>query len=82
MNSNFSSEEKFTQIILIFNYLTEHPDKGLTTIEAMYELQITNLPKRISEMIVLGYPISKTPEYKLNAAGKVEKRYMRYRRAA
>ena len=82
MNSNFSSEEKVTQIILIFNYLTEHPEKGLTTIEAMYELQITNLPKRISEMIQLGYNISKTPEFKLNKSGKVEKRYMRYRRAA
>lgn len=77
-----SSDDKFTQIIIIFNYLTEHPEKGLTTLEAVYKLNITNLPKRISEMIAMGYQISKTPEFKLNAAGKVEKRYMRYRRAA
>ena len=77
-----SSDDKFTQIIIIFNFLTEHPEQGLTTLEAVYKLNITNLPKRISEMIAMVYPISKTPELKLNAAGKVEKRYMRYRRAA
>lgn len=77
-----SSDDKFTQIIIIFNYLTEHPEQGLTTIEAFYILNITNLPKRISEMIQMNYPISKTPEYKLDSRGKVVKRWIRYRRAA
>ena len=64
----------------IWNFLEVHPE-GLTTMEACYKLNITNLPKRISEMIGLGYPISKTPEMHINEDGS-HTRIMRYRMVA
>ena len=71
---------KNTQQKRIWNFLELHPE-GLTTMEACYKLRITNLPKRISEMIVLGYPISKTPEKHISEDGTKE-RIMRYRKVA
>lgn len=59
----------------------EGNSNGLTTMEACYKLNITNLPKRISEMIALGYPISKTPEMHTNEDGS-RARIMRYRMVA
>ena len=76
-----SSEDKATQRKDIDLYMTVHPE-GITTYEAFINLKITCLPKRISEMIVLGYPITKTPEYKRDANGKVLKRYIRYKKVA
>lgn len=74
-------EDKATQRKDIDLYMTVHPE-GITTYEAFINLNITCLPKRISEMIDLGYPITKTPEYKRDSNGKVLKRYMRYKKVA
>lgn len=76
-----TNEDKITQRIDIDRYLTIHPE-GITTIEAFSKLRITCLPKRISEMIVLGYPIVKTPEYKRDSRGKVIKRFIRYKKVS
>ena len=72
--------KKESQHKKIWNFLEVHPE-GLTTLEACYKLRITNLPKRISEMLMLGYPISKTPETYINSEGTRE-RIMRYRMVA
>ena len=72
--------DKNTQIKRIWNFLENHPE-GLTTMEASDKLRITNLPRRISEMIVLGYPIEKTPETHVNEIGE-KSRYMRYKAVA
>ena len=71
---------KYNQHKRIWDYLTVHPE-GLTTLEATYKLRITKLSTRISEMIPLGYKISKTPETNINEYGE-RSRYIRYRRAA
>ena len=76
-----NTEDKITQQKDIDRYMTIHPE-GITTIEAFSKLQITCLPKRISEMIKLGYPVIKTPEYKLDSRGKVLKRYIRYKKVS
>ena len=76
-----TNEDKATQRKDLDLYMTVHPE-GITTFEAFTKLRITCLPKRISEMIDLGYPITKTPEYKRDSNGKVIKRYIRYRKAA
>lgn len=76
-----SIEEKRTQRKDLDLYMTVHPD-GITTLEAMVNLGIACLPKRISEMIEMGYPIIKTPEYKLDERGKVIKRYIRYKKVS
>lgn len=76
-----NTEEKITQRNDIDRYMTIHPE-GITTIEAFSKLKITCLPKRISEMIVLGYPIIKIPEYKRDKHGKVLKRYIRYKKVS
>ena len=76
-----STEEKSTQRRDLDDYMTVHPE-GITTIEAMFKLGITCLPKRISEMITLGYPIVKTPEYKRDSRGKVVKRFIRYKKVS
>ena len=73
-------QSKYTQIDAIWNYLTAHPE-GLTTLECAYILQITKLNTRISEMIPMGYKISKTWETKINAWGTKE-RYIRYKAVA
>ena len=75
------NDNKITQRKDIDRYLTVNPE-GLTTLEAMRKLQITCLPKRISEMITLGYPIVKIPEYKRDSRGKVVKRYIRYKKVS
>ena len=72
--------KKDSQHKKIWKFLEFHPE-GITTLEACYKLRITNLPKRISEMLVLGYPISKTPETYINEEGTRE-RIMRYRKVA
>ena len=69
-----------TQIERIWQFLENHPE-GLTTMEASDKLRITNLPRRISEMITLGYPISKTWESHVNVFGTHE-RIMRYKAVA
>lgn len=73
--------DKYTQHQDIDRYLTVHPS-GLTTIEAFDKLKITKLSTRVSEMLRLGYKITKTPEVQVDRHGKVIKRYMRYRKAA
>ena len=73
-------QDKYTQIKRIWNFLENHPE-GLTTMEASDKLRITNLPRRISEMIVLGYKISKTWETYVNEFGTHE-RIMRYKAVA
>lgn len=72
--------DKNTQIKRIWQFLESHPE-GLTTMEASDKLRITNVPRRISDMISSGYPISKTWETKVNEYGVTE-RYMRYKRVA
>jgi len=72
--------DKSTQIKRIWEYLKEHPE-GLTTLECVYKLHITKLNTRISEMIPMGYKISKTWETKTNAYGTKE-RYIRYKAVA
>ena len=74
------NNDKHTQIIRIWDYLKSHPE-GLTTLEAAYHLHITKLNTRVSEMLVLGYKISKTWETKKNAYGGTE-RYIRYKAVA
>ena len=74
------NENKYTQIERIWEYLKDHPE-GLTTLEAAYKLHITKLNTRISEMLKMNYPISKTWETHKNAYGMKE-RYMRYKRVA
>ena len=76
-----TSEDKITQHNDIDRYLTVHPE-GITTMEAFSKLNITCLPKRISEMIGMGYPIAKSPEYKLDSRGKVIKRFIRYKKVS
>lgn len=76
-----TSEDKYTQQKDIDKYLTKHPE-GLTTIEAFEKLNITKLSTRISEMIKLGYKISKIPELRYDSKGRVIKRFMRYRKVA
>lgn len=75
-----TNQDKNTQIIRIWEYLKSHPE-GLTTLEACYKLHITKLNTRISEMIPMGYKISKTWETKKNAYGGTE-RYIRYKAVA
>ena len=74
------NDSKHTQIIRIWEYLKAHPE-GLTTLEAAYKLHITKLNTRVSEMIPMGYKISKTWETKKNAYGGTE-RYIRYKAVA
>ena len=74
------NNDKHTQIIRIWDYLKSHPE-GLTTLEAAYKLHITKLNTRVSEMLVLGYKISKTWETCKNAYGGTE-RYIRYKAVA
>lgn len=64
----------------IWKYIDSH-EAGITPMDAFIDLNITKLATRISEMIRLGYPIEKTPESRVNAAGETV-RYMRYRKAA
>ena len=64
----------------IWNFLEHHPE-GITPYEAFVVLRITKLSTRIGEMIVLGYPILKTPEVNVNENGE-KTHYMRYRRSA
>lgn len=73
--------DKYTQHQDIDRYLSLHPE-GLTTIEAVFKLNVTKLSTRLSEMIKTGYKVTKTVEYTFNERGKVEKRFMRYRKAA
>lgn len=75
-----TSQNKQTQIIRIWDYLNAHPE-GLTTLEATYKLHITKLNTRISEMIPMGYKISKTWETRINEYGTRE-RYIRYKAVA
>ena len=64
----------------IWRYLESHPE-GITTYEAFIALRITKLSTRVGEMIVLGYPISRTPETHINAEG-VKERVTRYKAVA
>ena len=75
-----TNQSKYTQIIRIWEYLKTHPE-GLTTLECAYILQITKLNTRISEMIALGYKISKTWEESKTAWG-TKKRFIRYKAVA
>lgn len=74
-----TNQDKNTQIVRIWDYLKNHPE-GLTTLEAAYKLHITKLNTRISEMIPMGYKISKTWETRKTEFGT--ERYMRYKAVA
>ena len=50
--------ERKTQCERIVEYLDTH--ESITSLEAAIHLGIMDLPKRISEMVRLGYPIKKT----------------------
>jgi hypothetical protein len=75
-----TEKDKITQEKDIWNWLETHPE-GLTVLEACIHLGCTKLSTRAGEMIRKGYPISKTPEKRVNERG-MTKRYMRYRKAA
>ena len=72
--------KKDSQHKRIWMYLERHPE-GITPFEAFIILHITKLSTRIGEMIVLGYPIEKTPETHVNEIGE-KSRYMRYKAVA
>lgn len=56
--------------------------KGITSLEAFSELGITSLHRRLSDLRESGYTIADTWHYKLDANGKVEKRWKVYRLVA
>lgn len=72
--------KKDSQHKRIWMYLERHPE-GITPYEAFVILRITKLSTRIGEMIVLGYPIEKTPETHVNEVGE-KSHYMRYKAVA
>lgn len=75
-----TEKDKITQEWDIWHYLDTHPE-GLTVFEACLYIGCTKLSTRANEMIRKGYPISKTPEKRVNENGRT-RRYMRYRKAA
>ena len=63
---------------LILNYLNDYG--SISPMEAFFDLGITKLATRISEMRRIGYKFDQKPETRKNRYGK-ECRYMRYMKA-
>lgn len=61
----------------ILDYIKAHG--SISPMEAFEHLRITKLATRVSEMIRLGIPIEKVPDFYINANGEKSK-FMRYRR--
>ena len=69
------SNKRPTQVKLALEYMREHG--SITSLEAIQELGIMSLPKRICELDKMGYIIKKRKEMVTNRYGKrvIVKRY-------
>ena len=69
------SNKRPTQVKMALEYMREHG--SITSLEAIQELGIMSLPKRICELDKMGYIIKKRKEMVTNRYGKrvIVKRY-------